>query len=76
MATKVTLDKALFLASKPIILTICGQPCEAKPREFSTGSLGYYANGKIVTEVNGQVVKLQVSANLTICGTKPETVGE
>jgi len=78
MSKKVTLDRAQFLASKPIVLNICGQPVEAKPREFSTGSLGYYASAKVTTVIDGQVCKLQVSANLPICGTKPEdgNVGE
>lgn len=72
MAKKCNLDRAKFLASKSIIVNIAGQGVEAKPREFSTGSLGYYASGKVLCEVDGQVVTLQVSANLPICGTKPD----
>jgi hypothetical protein len=68
---KPNLDRAAFLASKSIILNVAGQGIEAKPREFSTGSLGYYASGKVLCDVGGEVVTLQVSCNLPICGTKP-----
>lgn len=72
MKNKPNLNAAAFLASKSIILNVGGQGIEAKPRQFSTGSLGYYASGKVLCEVEGQVVTLQVSCNLPICGTKPD----
>lgn len=76
MKNRPNLDKAAFLASPPLVLNILGQPVEAKPREFSTGSLGYYASGKVSTIIDGKAVKLQVSSNITVCGTKPGTDGE
>jgi hypothetical protein len=68
---KVNLNEQAFLASPSITVQILGQPVEAKPRKFATGSLGYYASGKVTHIVDGQAVKLQVGANVTICGTKP-----
>jgi hypothetical protein len=39
-------------------------------KEFSTGSLGWYANGKVDLHVGDVAVKVQVGANLTIVGSK------
>ena len=39
----------------------------AKFREFSTGSIGFNVNGKAATPDGAQ---LQVSGNLTVCGSK------
>lgn len=72
MAKKCNLDRAKFLSGPSIRLSVGGVQVEAKPREFSTGSLGYYASGKVPCEVDGQIVQIQVSANLPICGTKPD----
>jgi hypothetical protein len=57
-------------AAKPVEVTINGSPMLADPREFSTGSLGWYLNGKTVVDVNGQKVTVQVGLNLTIVGSK------
>ncbi|HKB39774.1 MAG TPA: hypothetical protein VKD72_25280, partial [Gemmataceae bacterium] len=39
-------------------------------KEFSTGSLGWYLNGKTVVEINGVRVPVQIGLNLTIIGSK------
>lgn len=72
MKNKPELNEAAFLAGPSIVLDILGQPVEAKPRKFKTGSLGYYASGKVTHLVDGSPVKLQVGANITICGSKPD----
>lgn len=66
------MSKQFFLASaRPIAIEINGVPCEAVPRQFSTGSCGYFANGKAPIKLpDGSVGKLQVSANLVIVGSK------
>src|SRR5688572_20516895 len=46
--------------AKAVEVTINGAPMLADPREFSTGSLGWYLNGKTVVDVNGQKVTVQV----------------
>jgi len=56
--------------AKPVEVTIAGAPMLADPREFSTGSLGWYLNGKTVVDVNGARVTVQVGLNLTIVGSK------
>ncbi|HKB01426.1 MAG TPA: hypothetical protein VKD90_04360 [Gemmataceae bacterium] len=56
--------------AKPVEVTINGTPMLADAREFSTGSLGWYLNGKTVVDVNGQKVTVQVGVNLTIVGSK------
>ena len=56
--------------AKPLAVTINNIPMLADPKEFSTGSLGWYLNGKTVAEVNGIAVTVQVGINLTIVGSK------
>lgn len=51
-----------------VSLVVEGQTIVASLRTFASGSIGYYANGKIV--IGGK--KVQVGANLIIVGTKPE----
>jgi len=56
--------------AKPVTVMINEARLLAEPREFSTGSLGWYLNGKTVVEVNGVPVTVQVGVNLTIVGSK------
>jgi hypothetical protein len=56
--------------AKPVTVTINGAPLVADPKEFSTGSLGWYLNGKTVVEINGVPVSVQIGMNLTIVGSK------
>jgi hypothetical protein len=42
-------------------------------KEFSTGSLGWYLNGKVVVDVGGTKVSVQIGMNLTIAGSKELT---
>ena len=42
----------------------------ATPKEFSTGSVGYNASGKIINPENPQA-KYQVGANITLVNSKP-----
>jgi hypothetical protein len=39
-------------------------------KEFSTGSLGWYLNGKTTIEIDGKPVAVQIGLNLTIVGSK------
>ncbi len=56
--------------AKAVSITIAGSSLLAEPREFSTGSLGWYLNGKTVIEINGVPVSVQIGMNLTIVGSK------
>jgi hypothetical protein len=54
----------------PVAVRIGDQSLIAVPKEFSTGSLGWYGQGKIVMDINGVAVQVQVGVNLTIVGSK------
>jgi hypothetical protein len=56
--------------AKPITVTIANIPLQAEVKEFSTGSLGWYLNGKTMIEVGGTPVSVQIGLNLTIVGSK------
>ena len=42
----------------------------AEVKEFSTGSLGWYLNGKATLEIDGKPVQVQIGLNLTLVGSK------
>jgi len=56
--------------AKPISIKIGEVPLLAEVKEFSTGSLGWYLNGKTTIEVGGKAVTVQIGMNLTIVGSK------
>ena len=56
--------------AKPLAIKVGETPMVAEVREFSTGSLGWYLNGKTSIEVNGVPVSVQIGLNLTIVGSK------
>jgi hypothetical protein len=56
--------------AKPVTITISGVPLVAEVKEFSTGSLGWYLNGKTTVEIDGRPVSVQMGVNLTIVGSK------
>jgi hypothetical protein len=64
--------------AKPVTVNIAGVPLMAEVKEFSTGSLGWYLNGKTTIEVDGTPVSVQIGLNLTIVGSKelPQENGE
>ena len=43
----------------------------ATPKDFSTGSVGYYATGKVVNPANPEA-KYQAGLTFTLVGSKPE----
>ena len=64
-------SRAEFLANaKPVSVNVNGVPLTAEVKEFSTGSLGWYLNGKTTIEINGTPVAVQIGMNLTIVGSK------
>lgn len=56
--------------AKPLPVTINNVPFSAAVKEFSTGSLGWYLNGKANVEIDGKTVSVQIGLNLTIVGSK------
>jgi hypothetical protein len=56
--------------AKSVSVSVEGVPLTAEPKEFSTGSFGWYLSGKATIVVDGKPVQVQVGANLTIIGSK------
>ncbi len=57
-------------AAKPITVSIDNVPLTAEVKEFSTGSLGWFVNGKTTIDVGGKRVTVQIGLNMTIVGSK------
>jgi hypothetical protein len=56
--------------AESVKVSINGQEIVADKREFSTGSFGWYYNGKINITVDGKPLSIQVGLNLTVVGSK------
>ena len=56
--------------AEAIKVVINGQELIADKREFSTGSFGWYYNGKISVTLDGKPLSIQVGLNLTVVGSK------
>lgn len=62
---------AQFLAkAEPLQVGINGQQMLAEVKSFSTGSFGWYLNGKTTLMVDGKAVSVQIGMNLTVVGSK------
>ncbi len=71
-SAKCQLTKEQFLSqAQPVTLTIGDKTIEVKPREFSTGSFGWFYSGKAQLLVGDTAVHVQVGLNLTAIGSKP-----
>ena len=65
------ISRADFRAkAKPINVTIGSTSQTAEVNEFSTGSLGWYLNGRTTLEIDGQHVPVLINASLVIVGSK------
>jgi hypothetical protein len=56
--------------ARPLNVVVNGVPLSAEPKEFSTGSLGWYCGGKLTITLDGIPVRVQVGLNLTAVGSK------
>lgn len=54
----------------PVTVIINGISMVGEVKEFSTGSLGWYLNGKTQVKVGDKPVTVQIGMNLTIVGSK------
>jgi hypothetical protein len=63
--------------AKAVTVKVGDVPLQAEVKEFSTGSLGWYLNGKMTIDVGGTPVSVQIGMNLTIVGSKelPQDAG-
>jgi hypothetical protein len=57
-------------AAQPVRVEINGNAMMAEVKEFSTGSFGWYLNGKTTIDVGGTPVSVQIGMNLTAVGSK------
>jgi hypothetical protein len=60
-------------AAQPVRVEVNGNAMVAEVKEFSTGSFGWYLNGKTTIDVGGTPVTVQIGMNLTIVGSKEAT---
>ncbi|QRN94536.1 hypothetical protein JRI60_36220 [Archangium violaceum] len=56
--------------AEPLKVTINGQEMIAEVKAFSTGSFGWYINGKTTVTVDGKPLSVQIGMNLTVVGSK------
>jgi len=61
--------------AEPLKVTINGQDLVAEVKEFSTGSFGWYLNGKIIVPIDGKNVSVQIGMNLAVVGSKEADKG-
>ena len=69
--SKCPLSQSQFLEkAEPLKVSIQGMDMLAEVKSFSTGSFGWYLNGKTVISVDGKPVSVQIGMNLTVVGSK------
>jgi hypothetical protein len=56
--------------AQAIKVDVGGVAMMAEPKEFSTGSFGWYLSGKATLMVGDKPVQVQVGANLAVIGSK------
>ena len=56
--------------AEPVKVTINGQEMIAEVKSFSTGSFGWYINGKTTVTVDGKALSVQIGMNMTVVGSK------
>jgi hypothetical protein len=66
----ITREQFRAQAARVLPLTINGVPFEVPVKEFSTGSLGWYVNGKTAVDVAGVVVGCSVQVQIVLNNSK------
>ncbi len=56
--------------AEPLKVVINGQEMLAEVKQFSTGSFGWYMNGKTMVTIDGKPISVQIGMNLTVVGSK------
>jgi hypothetical protein len=62
--------KEFMANAKPLNVSVNGSPMVALPKEFATGSFGWYLTGKVAVEVGDTLVPIQIGMNMTAIGSK------
>lgn len=69
--TQCQISRSEFAAkAKPLTAEINGQGRIVSTKEFSTGSLGWYENGKITVMIDGKPVACTMAIQITVIGSK------
>ena len=56
--------------AQPVPVKLGEVPLTADPKEFSTGSFGFYCGGKVTLTIGGKAVPCQVGINVTVINSK------
>ncbi len=56
--------------AEAVKVVINGQEMLAEVKSFSTGSFGWYINGKTTITVDGKALSVQIGMNMTVVGSK------
>jgi hypothetical protein len=71
MAAKCDITRNEFRAgARAVGVKVGAKDLLAVAKEFSTGSLGWNVNDKVLMEVGGRQVMCQVGLNITVIGSK------
>ena len=71
MAKPCPISKSDFMAkAEPLKVDVAGTMMTAEPRDFATGSFGWYLSGKVSVTVDGKPLSVQIGANLIVVGSK------
>lgn len=67
-----SVSKAQFVSNaKGLSATVAGVPVAIPAKLFSTGSFGWYGNGKVPVQLaDGTIVEAQLGLTLTVIGSK------
>ena len=65
----VTLTQFLEKA-EPLSVVINGQEMIADVKQFGTGSFGWFLNTRMVVQVDGKPVSVQIGMNLAVAGSR------
>lgn len=56
--------------AQQVVVEVGGQCLGADPREFSTGSIGWFHSGKVNIKIGDKVVTAQANLTLTVVNSK------
>lgn len=56
--------------AKPVKVEINGETKVASPKEYKTGSFGWFLTEKVVVEIDGVPCKVQTQVQMTVVGSK------
>jgi hypothetical protein len=69
--TACAISRKAFMGQKPVPVTVGENTIlAATPKEFSSGTFGYFANEKVTRIIDGVPVKFQLNLIMTAIGSK------